>query len=288
MIWPQSLIKEVAERRAIVFFGSGASRGCTSTTQVSSPPDWHDLLVRLNRSIANNATRNEVNNLINEKKYLDAAEIICTEVNSPDRRILLRDIFLSPQFKQSRIHELIFELDPKISVTTNFDKIYEDYYHRLGAQADFQVCCYNENNILSSLRSPSRVFIKAHGCIDDTDKVVLSRTGFHRARDNFPQFYRVLDSLFMVSTILFVGYSLTDPDIQLVLENAAISVKCAHPHYAFMQAWHNTILKKATEEAYNLQVIEYDNTNGTHAEAIAHLGELVQEVGKYRHSRPQP
>ena len=40
MDWPVSLVEELASRRCIVFLGAGASAGCLSAVDRSSPPTW--------------------------------------------------------------------------------------------------------------------------------------------------------------------------------------------------------------------------------------------------------
>lgn len=45
--WGGALVKELAARRCIIFLGAGASMGCVSSLDRSSPPSWSDLLREL-------------------------------------------------------------------------------------------------------------------------------------------------------------------------------------------------------------------------------------------------
>ena len=96
---------------------------------------------------------------------------------------------------------------------------------------------FNFNRVRDyALRSTTRVILKAHGCVSDPSKIVLSRGQYFEARRRYGYFYEILDAVFLTSTLLFVGCGLTDPDIQLVLENANISAPSTHPHYALVES----------------------------------------------------
>ncbi|WP_185096809.1 SIR2 family protein [Chitinophaga barathri] len=97
-----------------------------------------------------------------------------------------------------------------------------------------------------------------------------------------PSFYSLLDSLFLVNTILFIGCGLSDPDIQLVLENSNIAVPSAHPHYSIMPAGMHNALNKAIKSSYNIKILEYENDNGDHASLLASLNELKDLVSAIR------
>lgn len=56
-------------------------------------------------------------------------------------------------------------------------------------------------------------------------KIVLTKSVYFKEKQVFSNFYKVLDSLFLTNTLFFVGCNLSDPDIQLILENVTISAK---------------------------------------------------------------
>lgn len=57
--WGDSLVKELAARRCIVFFGAGASVSCRATAGdlTRQPPDWKRLLEALAARLPNGETR---------------------------------------------------------------------------------------------------------------------------------------------------------------------------------------------------------------------------------------
>ncbi|EAU55355.1 hypothetical protein SPV1_11501 [Mariprofundus ferrooxydans PV-1] len=97
-------------------------------------------------------------------------------------------------------------------------------------------------------------------------------------RQNNSTFYSVLDALFITHTLLFIGYSMSDPDIQLVLENSSIAAPSAHPHYAFIQDNISDDIESALAKSYNIQYLKYPEGDHDYAnEAIIDLAESVEQ-----------
>ncbi|MCE0558699.1 SIR2 family protein [Motilimonas sp. E26] len=284
-MWPKALIEELASRRCIVFLGAGASAGSSNQdTPPKSPPTWKELLDGIKSIASNEASKPIADSLIAKEKYLDAAEVLFGSINSADFASYIREVMAEPRYQASDIHEYVLNLDPKIVVTTNYDDIYDNYCKSGKEQGLYNVCKYYESHLVSDLRSPVRQIIKAHGCITDPSKIVLTRSQYFQERQNYPNFYKVLDALFLTNTLLFLGYSLSDPDIQLMLENSNITYKASHPHYALVEEGMEESIKKAYKEAYNIYFIEFPS--GDFARANEILEELVQLVNTRRETNP--
>lgn len=278
--WPKALIRELAERRCIVFLGAGASAGCLANDGKTRPPTWGQLLTNLLEKMATPAERSVAQTLIDEKKYLEAAEIIWADVPTPDFSQFIRDTFLAPKFSPSPIHEVILNIDPKVAITTNYDDVY-DTYCRTGDAADgYNVVKYYDSHLVSDLRSPVRLIVKAHGCVSNPGQVVLTRSQYFEQRRNHSDFFRVLDALFLSSSLLFIGYSLSDPDIQLVLENACIAAPAAHPHYAVVSDSIHRALKLSWSKAYNIHFLEFPD--GDYEALNSSLRTLAERVVEFR------
>lgn len=284
-LWSSSLIPELAQRRCIVFLGAGASAACKDPSG-NRPPDWEALLKDALQFVKTAPDKAVAQDLINKKEYLDAAEVIFSNVDPPEARNYFRDKLMLPNYQPSQIHELILEIDPKIVITTNYDQIYDKFCQKGGAKSGYSIVRHHDNNILEEIRSTARLVIKAHGCVTQSTQIVLSRSQYFMARKNHPGFYSVLDSLFLTNTLLFIGCGLRDPDIQMVLENVNIAVPCTHPHYALMSSGSPPAISAAIQRAHNIKIVEYDNSTGDHAKAIEALKELRDAVIAYRMTYP--
>lgn len=284
--WSEALVKELAARRCIIFFGAGASVSCTPTMgdPTARPPNWEKLLEKLASRLQVGDDRTYAEQLIAEKKFLDAAEIIKDRINGADYADAMRQMLETPRFKQSSMHEHILELDAKIVITTNFDRMYDRYCAEGDAAEGYNIVKYTDPYLVKQLRSPIRTVIKAHGCISHADDMVLTRSGYFEARRQHGHFFRVLDALCLTHTLLFLGYGLSDPDIQLALENATISAPSSNKHYFVTPSGTHAALKNAASRAYNLTYCEYPA--GDYAGLDASLADLVTRVLAFRADNP--
>lgn len=280
--WPISLIAELASRRSVIFLGAGSSGSATRTIGgvTESPPRWRDLLLSLHQS-ANRGTQEDKDlgkKLIEESSYLNAAEVLRGCIQDGDFNHFIHNQFRD--YKHSDIHEHINSIDQKIVVTTNYDCIYENYCRQGDGLYGYQVLKYHDEGLVTRLRSPIRLIIKAHGCMTSAENAILTRSDYFSARQKYSGFFQTLESIFLTNTLLFIGYSLTDPDIQLLLENSTITAKSAHPHYAVMPTGTHSALKAAYRKAYNVEILEYSDHNNHEelTESLAALASAVEEA----------
>jgi hypothetical protein len=249
------------------------------------PPKWGDLLTALVEKIRNHEEEKRLAiSLIAELKYLDAAEVILSSLNRADYVDAMRHIFEQPRYQPSDIHKAVLKIDPKIVITTNYDTVYDLYCRQGIARDGYNIFKYTDAHLVSQLRSPIRCVVKAHGCITDPDTMVLTRSEYFNAKQKSPHFFKVLDALFLTHTILFVGYSLTDPDIQITLENANISAPSSHRHYFVTESGAPSALKRAWEKTYNVEVLEFPA--GEYDKLNESLGALASKVLEYRGENP--
>lgn len=274
--WPPALAIELAERRCIILMGAGVSMGSLGEDGVSHPPNWEKFLTDASVLIPDDADKKVARSLIKKYQFLDAAEIITERANPADFAAYLRNTFVTPKFSPNELHKIILELDPKIVITTNYDEIYDHYCISGNAESGYNICRYYDRFAVENIRSQIRLVMKAHGCVSDATKVVLSRSSYYTAKRDHPGFYQVLDALFLTHTILFIGTSLTDPDIQLVLENVNISAPSAHPHYALVEKTRHPSIKAAIKKTHNVELIEY--SKGKHNLAVAAMRDLRDKV----------
>lgn len=256
--------------------GAGVSMASLSEDGTTHPPDWGKFLTDAVELISSDADKKVAKSFIKKRQFLDAAEIITERSNPADFADYLRNTFVAPRFYPNDLHKAILEIDPKIIITTNYDEIYDHYCISGHAESGYNICRYYDRFAVENIRSRIRLILKAHGCVSDPTKIVLSRSSYYMARRDYSGFYQVLDALFLTHTLLFVGASLTDPDIQLVLENVNISAPSTHPHYALVEKTQHPSIKAAMKTMHNLELIEY--TKGKHDLAVKAMQDLRDKV----------
>ena len=130
-----------------------------------------------------------------------------------------------------------------------------------------------------ALRIGEPVFVKLHGSTDSITDAVLTRTDYARAATKGRATFDALAALSLTSTILFIGYSLDDPDIQLVLQ--AVGRQGMRPEAHFMLAPRPRSPSRVPvfRESFGVSVLTYPAGRHDKAEtALVELNDLVVGV----------
>src|SRR5215218_2364594 len=201
------LVTAIRNRQAILFAGAGVSMGV-------GLPSWRTLIEHMGEELgfdpeifANPDT-----------SYFTLAEYYRLQQGSigPLRSWMDRNWTIPEEnLRNSRVHELIVSLDFPIIYTTNFDRNLEHSFHLRGKKF---VKVTNAKDVARVEDGVTQI-IKFHGDFDDDQSLVLAETDyFDRLSFDSP-----LDLKFRADalgrTILFIGYSVSDMNIRLLLHN---------------------------------------------------------------------
>ena len=143
----------------------------------------------------------------------------------------LKEKFCSDEYETNIIDEIIVKLQPEHIITTNYDHLLENVN-------DPRVSKYaiitKDNDILS--KKGRNYIIKMHGDIDDIQNVVLKEDDYLNYSQNHIIIETFIKSLLIDKTFLFVGYSLNDNNLKLIMSYIDFFVKekrveNRQPHY---------------------------------------------------------
>jgi hypothetical protein len=201
----EQLAKAIKERRAILFVGAGVSMSV-------GLPSWQKLIEHMAAELGIEQQMVEGS----RNSYQTLAEYYRLKQGSlgPLRSWMDRNWSVSRQrVEVSRVHKLIVSLDFPIIYTTNYDRNLEVAYET--QQREF-VKVANARDV-ARIRDDATQIVKFHGDFDDDTSLVLTETDyFDRLAFDSP-----LDVKFrsdaLARTILFIGYSLSDMNIRLLL-----------------------------------------------------------------------
>ncbi|WP_458124725.1 SIR2 family protein [Paenibacillus sp. Z3-2] len=279
--WPENLVEEIAYRRSVLFIGAGIS-ATAQNDQGESPERWGEFVTQAKALINEpdptkmDRKQNFIDRMIEKQDYLMALQTIFDSSDPGRYSDFLRRKFSRPNYKASSVHELIKEIDSKIVITTNFDKIYENLCNDHG----YTTANYNNiSRIVTNIKTTENLIIKAHGTIEDVDSMVFTLKQYYKAKKDHPIFYEILKALFLTNTVVFLGYSLSDPDMNLVLETLANLSSSSSPHYVVVKEGIDEELKEYWRDCYNVYPLEYGPDYDNLEENIE---ELKNKVIDYR------
>jgi hypothetical protein len=274
--WPDTLVREIIKERCIFFLGAGVSAS-EKNERGRSPPGWEAFLKAACALVTDPGKRDSIDALVTEHRFLVALQAIKDNADRSRYHDFLNQNFNVP-YEPGRLHEVIYDLDAKVVITTNFDKIYEGYCHRFhpGGRSLHKVIDYNSKALADELRDDTRLLIRAHGSINNVRDMIFTRAEYHAAKRNYTAFYEVMKALFLTNTLIFVGCSLDDPDMLLLLEDVHIVGQHEKPHYALIRSGQaNEFVAKDWRETYNIQMLEY---GPNYEDLIPSMEALLEEV----------
>lgn len=277
--WPADLVRDIAARRSVLFLGAGVSRNAENALGVH-PREWTDFLRHLASLVTDAAQRAEVEQCVTDADLLTACELCRKYLSPPVFKTEMLKEFSSNGYRPAKIHDDLSLVDSRLVMTTNFDKLYENRANQLQDNTVI-VKNYYDKDVADVFRRQDRVVLKVHGTIDVPDQTIFTRSQYALARRDYGHFYQLLRGLFVTHTFVFLGASMRDPDMQLLLEDHAYRFEGARPHYIVMpenSARAGTL--RVLEETMNLKALLYDPAHNHQALAasVTALVPLVEAV----------
>jgi SIR2-like domain len=274
--WPDEVVTDIARRKAVLVLGAGISMNA-KTAEGMRPKSWVQLLQDGAKKIGSKP-RKIVRRLLKERDFLTACEILKAELGKENYETFLTEEFLDPKFAPAAVHDAIFKLDSRIVATPNIDKIYEGRANHLG-KGSVKIKYYYDDDIADAIRRTNRLILKVHGTIDTPAKMIFTRREYAVARAHHAEFYAILDALVITHTFIFLGCSVNDPDVRLLLENYAFRYKNSRRHYITLASDSLTPEElRALEDSTNLKVLPYKVRNKSHKDLIDSIQDLQTSV----------
>ncbi|MEM9954702.1 MAG: SIR2 family protein [Chloroflexota bacterium] len=268
---PQTLIEKLQNRKVVLFVGAGLSIG-------AGLPSWTNLLQYLIKYVEDNIPNkgNElvvVREAIKDNELLIAADRLFEIMNKNYFSMAMKKNVRDEEISVQNTHYLITQLPFRQILTTNYDVLLESAY-----QDELRIPVYTQEHnveLAQILSNDERCIIKCHGTIDDVKTIVLTKRDYQKISKN-SGYNLFLSALFATKTVLFIGYSLSDPDLNLIMENIFNAFNGGNTaHYALL--WRNQIKDYKIQDFHrnhNIQVMVYDE----HSEVETFLQQLVDAI----------
>jgi len=276
--WPQTLVKDLARGNVAIVLGSGVSKNSLGADGITRPPVWKEFLERALAQVGGVGTRH-IKGAIRDGDYLHACEWLKFKLDD-DWTDFLRAQFLNPTYSASELHDELFKLDQRVTLSLNLDNIYETFVqNQTGGMV--HVKRFFDDDVFKFLRDYSYFVIKVHGTIEAPDNIIFTQQEYAKARTKNALFYRALDACILSRTLLFVGCGVSDPDLNLLLENQNFRFPDSQPHYLVTSSSVNNDLEESLRRNRNLKCIKYNSSNN-HAELLEMFKNLNKQVEAYQ------
>jgi hypothetical protein len=277
---PDKLKQAYREKRCAVLVGAGASAG-------AGLPLWGGLLDQMIREAeshrvihADKAAEYRVL-LKDPSKFLMIAAGLKDDIRQYFDEFVEK-VFMTPKPAPTEMHKALVKAELfQFVVTTNYDTIIERAYRAAGKD-DVSICTFTDSGELQRRLSKREFFIlKAHG---DAAKlgngIILTETDYREIIYKQRAYQSLLSAMFTMFTIVFVGASMTDPEVKMLLSFIADSFATSSgpSHFALMAEDDITSVERDRWfRDYNVQLIPVSKADG-YAEVTEFLNVLHASV----------
>lgn len=258
---PRSLVQAYAEKRCAVFVGAGAS-------QAAGYPGWKDFLELLvDRCIEENRlTEDEA------KSYRDLVGVAGKQLTLASALkdklgdvwdLVISEMFYDDHKNPAAVHKLLPKLtNLSMVITTNYDTLLEDNYAN-GRPP--KVLTFSDGGEMRRLMLQRQFFIlKAHGDAAKPGNGIILTINDYRGLARERAYQSLLASIFTLNTVLFIGVSLNDPELLVMLDYLADTFEPgSRPiHYALIAEEEiNPVEKDRWLKDYLIQIVPISSAN---------------------------
>ncbi len=271
--YPIELINDIRLRNVVPFIGTGYSIP-------SGIPSWNQLITELINELNDEYGADDIEILYNNGiiDNLDAPEIY-NILNKGKFKLkkMIKDK-IDKNLESNEFHHYLYQFYFDTIITTNYDKLIEDHYLKSGSSIN-KIWKNKQLAFFDDKRSTQ--LIKIHGTIEDVESVVLSLSDYKNYIKKHKPIYSVISSFFLTKSILFLGFSLQDPNIIKLLEELRISTSSnIRNHYAVL--YHPSKEEIVRIRALGIKIInlEGEEIMKTNLEWLNGLFEKSKIIGK--------
>ena len=260
---PKTLIDAYNSDRCAVFVGAGISQG-------AGLPGWDDFLNLLiqrcvDESLLSAEAAAEHTALVGVSgKQLKLASALKDTLGAA-WDALITEVFYEGEHTPTVVHELLPQLTRlTLAITTNYDTLIETAYTTANGRRP-RVLTFKDSGELRRLMLQREFFVlKAHGDAEKPGNGIILTVSDYRELARERAYQSLLASIFTLNTVLFIGVSLDDPELLVLLDYLADTFEpTSRPvHYALIPEDEiNQVERDRWRKDYLIQIIPISTAN---------------------------
>ena len=230
---PPQLLQHLRERRLLLFAGAGLSAQAGLPTWRSLVQDVVDATIA--EAMQGEESRRELEGMIAAGKWLQIADHCKLKLGPGEYARLLGERLSDFGKPVPEAHRLAVRLPFAAWVTTNYDKLLERAYAEERGGLPKTLTSLDTEALGRLLFDGAPFVLKAHGDLDKPDSLVFTSRDYRDLIHGNAAFSAAFSAILLTHSVLFVGYSLADPDFNLLLDRQLLTFRGFAPErYALM------------------------------------------------------
>lgn len=220
------LVKAICDNSSIAYLGAGVSMS-------AGLPGWEKLISDcINRIDTGHEDSKDLR--IIRRFHRQNNLPLCAELLQIHRlhstTDYIEEVFANEKLSPTQVHHEIARIPFSFVFTTNYDRLMESAYEAHVPQLTWK----SGEQLYEYLRKDNFAIIKLHGTVEDSKSIILTKSQYSKI-DQDQSFTGAIETVFSFKTILFIGSSLRDPDLQRFLEQTRSRYGSRYgPHFAIM------------------------------------------------------
>jgi SIR2-like domain len=253
----KNFIKALQAKECILFIGSGVSKW-------AGLPDWDGLLRKLLEFLSDRGLdekeRSEIYDIIQQGDLITAASLCRYKMRGSDLRDFIDEIFINSKPRPQEIHKILVNLGPDSFITTNYDRLIEEAYQK--EHDGLVLAPVNNDQAVEQAaiikHGSSRFIFTPHGRMDEVETIIFSREDYRKIQFGSKSSTNCLEHLFVSRPVVYIGFSLKDPDFLMIKDQIASTYSCyEREHFAILPDI-SEIMKQFWRDKYGINIISYE------------------------------
>jgi len=278
-LYDPRLIRKINQGRAFALVGSGPS------SEVGYP-SWQSLADKVIEELKKHGKltdQTSYSKYLAQRKYPELFSQAERDFGSRIELITSLTTLLEPTpRKPGLIYEILTNWPFACYLTTNWD---DEIEHYLESKKIYFSTIGNSKEELAKIRNDaSGLIVKLHSDLTHPESAVVTSADYTKLLGPHCQVFRDrLRAIFEMFDVLIVGHSLSDPDLNLILQVAKQSAHPEHPVFLIAADLTNAEIREYLER-FNILALTYENPDGSHLQ-LRRLLSLLDKFVIPRHKR---